>query len=127
MEIRCPNVHIQQYILSIFSKLSNNFQRDDLPLPRLLALVETAKRELRASYLGAGGPVWGLSYRLWNAKHGESGMMGETKLLPDDNDQHTIQSIATDFAKNIFAGLDERFPSSSFGNALQVLDPSQIP
>ena len=39
-------------ILGVLNTLSKKFQQDDIPLPHLLSIVESVKRELRARYLG---------------------------------------------------------------------------
>ena len=111
-------------ILGSLTTLSKKFQRDDLPLPRLLGLVETTKRELTACYLNEDGPIWGLTYREWLAKDGDA---GATELVREEDDEAFLQRTSCSFVRHVIEALVERFPSSSFINAVQVIDPARIP
>ena len=118
---------IMNDILGSLTSLSKKFQKDDLPLPCLLGLVESSKRELTACYLGEDGPIWGAGYREWLSKYGEAEKMGETELHRDDGDEAFLRKVVSTFVKNVVEGLEERFPSSTFVTAVQVLDPCRIP
>ena len=56
-------------ILGVLTTLSKRFQQDDLPLPCLLAVVKSVRKELTAHYLQSSGPHWGIKYREWYQKH----------------------------------------------------------
>ena len=113
-------------ILGVLNTLSKKFQQDDIPLPRLLSIVESVKRELTARYLGK-EPRWALGYREWYTKYGADGKMGETTLVRQQFDDQYLQTTVRQFVSSAIDALVERFPSASFVEAVQVIDPCKIP
>ena len=113
-------------ILGVLNTLSKKFQQDDIPLPCLLSIVESVKHELTARYLGI-EPHWALGYREWYTKYGADGKMGETTLVRQQFDNQYLQTTVCQFVSNAIDALVERFPSASFVEAVQVIDPCKIP